>query len=913
MWKKIILGISIVICIAAGIYWFTYIKEIKTPVSSGINAVPLDAALIFESKQTANAWVKLASGDMWKELMGTATGTKLNRQVHYLDSLFRSAPAVGQLLMNQSVFISVHSSGPSSFDFLYVYSLPNLGHQSTVKGFIKKVNNNKEPDSRAYDDVEINTIHPPHKDSLSFAFLNGILMMSTNQTLVEDAIRQLKSGVSFSKDKNFNKVISTAGKNVDGNIYVNYKKFPNLLNNFIFPGLQEEAKNISNFADYSGWDITIKNNALLFSGFTQANDSSNSFLRLFATQDPQEIELTKIIPAKTAFLFFMGINDVKTFHHDYKIYLNYKQRSQQYEQYVTDINKKYHVNIERCFLDWIKNEMALVITEPTTATIADNSYAILHANNITDADHTLNALTDSICKKNSEKKDTIHVGDYVITHLNLPGVLSELFGWQFEKINKNYYTTVDDYVVFANSSAALQTFIHDFENNKTLEKDKRYRTFMENISGDANIYLYAAAPRLLGISGSIVNEELNLDVNNQRELLQKFDKFGIQFSTNKKLFYSGACISYNSLYGQELKPEWELKLDTSFQVKPFIVDNSRTNTKDIFIQDDTNTVYLANARGKLSWKRSLHEAMISNAFQPIASKAKNSKLQILFNTATQLYKLDENGRDSKGFPVQLKSHASNPMNMVSYEKNNDYRILLAFEDKTIHCFNPHGEEVTGFKSIKTDNPVTLPVQYFKVNTKDYLCVVDVEGKIYITDRQGEMRIKLKERFPQAIEHFYIESGSDKDHTFLVTADSTGKVTKIALNDAKEQFRPQRFDLPVIMEYKDIDKDGISEYIFQSKTELNIYNQQKQLLVNHKFKDDMLPATILLDLPDGSTRIGAVSAVSNQLYLFNASGSSISNFPAKGKTLFTIADLANDGVLYLISGTPDNKLVAYPLE
>ncbi|MES1223797.1 MAG: hypothetical protein ABUT20_50345, partial [Bacteroidota bacterium] len=102
MWKKIILGITIIICIAAGIYWFTYIKEIKAPVSSGINAVPLDAALIFESKQTANAWLKLASGDMWKELMGTATGTKLNLQVHYLDSLFKSAPSVGQLLINQS-------------------------------------------------------------------------------------------------------------------------------------------------------------------------------------------------------------------------------------------------------------------------------------------------------------------------------------------------------------------------------------------------------------------------------------------------------------------------------------------------------------------------------------------------------------------------------------------------------------------------------------------------------------------------------------------------------------------------------------------------------------------------------------------------------------------------------------------
>ncbi len=911
MWKKILLALSIVICIAAGIYWFTYIKEIKTPVSSGINAIPQDAALIFESKQSESAWIKLATSNMWMEFIGTATGAKLNLQIHYIDSLFRSAPKVAQLLVNQSVFISAHSSGPNSFDFLYVYSLPNLGHQSEVTQFIKNVNNNKAPVVRSYDEVEINTIHPLHKDSLSFAFLQGILIMSPNQILVEDAIRQLKSGVSFSTDKNFSKVISTAGKNVDGNIYINYKKFPGIINNFITPALQEESKDFSNFADYSGWDVTIKPNAFLFSGFTQANDSSNSFLNLFGKQEPQEIELTKIIPARTALLFFLGINNIKNFHRDYKIYLNYKHQSQQYEQYITEVNKKYRVNMERSFLDWIKNEMALVITEPTSTSLSDNSYAVIRANNISDATNILNALTDSICKKNVEKKDTIHVEDYVITHLNLPGILPKLLGWQFEKITENYFTTVDDYVVFANSTTALKTFIHDFENNKTLEKDKRYRSFMENISAEANIYIYTALPRLLGISSSIVTEGLAEDLRNQADRLQKFDKFGIQFSSNKKLFYSSACISYNSMYGQELKPEWEQKLDTSFHFKPFIVSNPRSGKKDVFIQDDTNNIYLVNNQGKLSWKRELHETIIGNVFQPMDSKA--SKLRILFNTNTHLYKLDENGRDSKGFPVKLKSSASNPLSMVSYEKNSDYRILIACSDKTIRCFNPQGEEVPGFKPVKTDNPVTLPVEYFRVNSKDYLCAIDVEGKIYITDRQGETRIKLKERFPQAIQRFYIQPGVDNDHTYLVTADSTGKVVKIALNDSKEQFRPKRFDLPVSMDYKDIDNDGVPEYIFQSLTELNIYNNQKDLLVNHKFKDNMLAVPLVIKLPDGNTKLGAVSASSNQLYLFNSNGSPAANFPVKGKTLFVISDLTNESALYLITGTSDNTLIAYPLE
>ena len=911
MWKKIVLGVVVALCVAAGIYWFTYIKEIKTPISSGINAIPLDAALIFESKQAPLAWNKLATSEMWQELIGTSTGNKLNHQVKYIDSLLKNTPSVAQLLINQSVFISAHSSGMNSFDFLFVYSLPNLSHRSTVNGFLKTVNNNTEPLSRLYDDVEINTIHPKHKDSLSFAFLQGILMMSTNQTLVEDAIRQLKSGTSFPQDKNFNKIISTAGKNVDGNFYVNYKKFPGFLNNFVAPPLHEETTGLTTFADYSGWDVTIKSNALLFSGFTQADDSSDNFLNLFSKQDPEEIEMTKIIPSKTAFLLFMGISDVKTFHRKYKTYLNYKLKLQEYERYTEEINKKYHVDIERSFLDWMKNEMALVITDPSSSTIADNSYAVLRTVGISDADNRLQALTDSVCKKNSEKKDTSHFGEYVLTRLNIPGILPHLFGWQFEKIKDTYFTTVDDYVIFANTIKALQNFIQDFEHNKTLEKDKNYRSFMENISAEASIYIYAAVPRLLGTSNHFLPEELSMDVQNQQERFRKFDKFGLQFSANKTLFYSNACISFNSLYGRELKPEWETDIDTSFQFQPYLVNNYRYGTTDVFIQDDTNKIYLVSNQGKIRWKRQLPSAIAGSVFQPVSSK--NPKMQILFNTSTHLYKLDENGRDSKDFPIPFHAAATNSINMVHYEKNTDYRVFAAFNDKTIRCFNTSGKEISGFKYIKTDNPVTLPVQYFKVNTKDYICAIDVEGKIYITDRQGEMKIKLKERFPESARYLFVEEGPDNEHTYLITADSTGKVVKINLNDSKEQFRPNRFDLPVGFDYKDIDTDNQNEYIFQSGTELNIYDQQKKLIVNYKFKEPVSPHPLVLKLPDGSTRIGAVSPTGNLSYLFTSTGSPVTNFPVNGKIPFAIGDLSNENLLYLITGTTDNHLIAYPLE
>jgi hypothetical protein len=911
MWKKILLGIAVILCIAGGIYWFTYIKEIKTPVSSGINAIPMDAALIFESKQSITSWNKLATSQMWQEFIGSVTGKKLNVQIGYIDSLLKSSPSVAQLLVNQSVFISAHSSGINSFDFLFVYSLPNLSYQSTVSDFLKKVNSNHPPHIRTYDDTDIQTIHPPNKDSLSFALLQGTLMMSTNQTLVEDAIRQLQSGFSFSKDHNFSKVISTAGKNVDGNFYVNYKKFPELLNNFVSTALREETSGLSNFADYSGWDVTIKPIALLFSGFTQANDSSNSFLHLFAKQDPEEIELTRVIPSKTALLLFFGIGDIKTYHRNFKTYLNYNQRSQQYEQYITEIDKKYRVHVERSFLDWIKNEMALVITDPSPLSVSENSYAVLKAGNIKDADQLLNALADSISVKNAEKKDTAHYGDYIISHLNLPGILPTLFGWQFNKITNNYFTTVDDYVVFANSPNALKNFIHDFEKNKTLEKDNSYRTFTENISNEANIYVYASVPRLLGIAPTLLKEELSADAAARQDRIQKFDKFALQFSSNKNLFYSSACLGFNSMYGRELKPEWELKLDTSFHSPLYVINNYRSHAKDIFIQDDTNTAILVSNEGKISWKKLLPEPISGKVFQPVSGK--NPKMQLLFNTSKALYKLDENGRDCKGFPVKFTSPATNSINMVSYEKEPDYRIFVAFKDKTVRCFNVLGAEVSGFRYIKTDNEVTLPVQYFRVNNKDYICAIDVEGKIYITDRQGEPRIRLKERFPQSASTVTLEAGADIEHTYLVTADSTGKIFRISLSNSKEQFRPQRFEIPVNMAYADIDNDGKKEYVFQSAQELTVYNQQKELTINYKFKETVLPMPLLVKLPDGTTRLGAISPGSELIYLLNSNGSPAVHFPAKGKTFFAIDDFVNEGLLYLITGTSGNQLVAYPLE
>ncbi len=907
MWKKIFAGTGIILLFAAGFFWFWYMKEVKTPLSNAVSAIPIDAAFVFESKQSQVALHKLIESNMWEELVGISAATKLNAQFQTVDSVLNTAPKIVQLLSNQSLFISAHVSGTNSFDFLYSCSIPYL-QNSIVNDFFKAMNDSREPDSREYDDVDIHTIHPKN-DSLSFAFFQGIFMMSRNYTLVEDAIRQLKSGISFLTDTNFKKIINTAGKKIDGSLYINYEKLPAFLSCFVKTAIQEDANDLSNFADYTGWDVTIKDNSVQLNGFTQANDSSNRFLTLFAKQKPQEVEFTKIAPSTTALFLFYGMNDIKSFRRDYKKYLNFKQRAQPYDQFVAEINGKYRINIERNLTDWITKEVAVVFTEPTTTDLSDNFYAVLHANNINEADKQLNAVVDSVCKRNSEKKDTSNYLNYVITHLKIPNLLPTLLGWQFAHIHDSYFTTVDDYVVLANSAIALKQFVKDFQSNKTLQKNRTYQTFMENMSSEASIYFYADPSRLGGFTNSFLQSSIDKEVQKEWDRIKKFEKIGIQFSTNKNFYYSTAFISYNPVKQQQLDPLWELKVDTSFQMPPFLV--TKNDAKDIFIQDDSKTLLYITNEGVVKWKKKLPEAIKENVFQPLMSK--NAAVQLLFYTPSTIYKTNEKGRNLGRFPISPASAISNEMNVVSYDNSTDYRILYTCADRTVHCLNPSGNAVADFKIFKTDNLVTLAIQHFKVKSKDYLCAIDIEGKIYITDRQGESKIKIKGYFPQLTKKFYIDCGNDADHTYLVTADSTGKIVRISLAGFKEQFRPQRFDGVVSMTYCDVTNDGNKEYVFQSKNELCIYDQRLNLLSHYNYKEEMIPSVSIYRLPDGTIKIGTVALSNNLIYLFNANGKLFGNFPVKGNTRFVIGELFEHEKLALITGTGDNTVVAYPLE
>jgi hypothetical protein len=292
---------------------------------------------------------------------------------------------------------------------------------------------------------------------------------------------------------------------------------------------------------------------------------------------------------------------------------------------------------------------------------------------------------------------------------------------------------------------------------------------------------------------------------------------------------------------------------------------------------------------------------------------KNGKLQIIFNTASDIHIIDRNGNEMSGFPIKLPSKATAPISVFDYENNRNYRIFVPCESKQIHCYETNGNELKGFKFDKTKSTVKLPVQYFKVNGKEHLCAVDEEGRIYLFNRRGEPQIKITERL-EGIRNFFIETGKDDKHTCIIGADTLGKVMKINLKNEKENLELEDVDVVSLFYYEDIiGNDKIKEYLVIEGNQLKVFSGNNTLLFECKFKEAITQPPFVVNLGKNNIKIGVVSEATNQLFLFNNDGSIYQGFPMEGKTLFGVGDINNDGNYNVVAGSAYNSVFVYQLD
>ena len=921
MFRNLTVILSVAIIIAGSIAGYLLYKDVQNPASKTIMAVPSNAGIVIESNDFPSLWKKLKQEtSFWNHFSISPFVNGINNSTFYLDSLFAKEARIASIIKGRPSIVSIHLTGKSSFDYLFLIGLNNNGQIGALNNFISSAAKNSIT-KRTYEKVDIRDISLGTQGSFSYAFCKGIFIGSFSSGLVEDAVRQLNSENSLlnnSRNTGFEIVQVTADKKTDCNVYLNYVVLPKLLKLFLSKSLTKDTEELSSFANWTELDLKVRQNGFMLNGLTHPNDSSNKYLNIFINQNASPVELPSILPDNVISFCHFGITDFSQFYIDYKNFLDGQNFLFDYNKSIETIEQKSSFSIKNDLAPILGGEFALIKTGiilPSKQTKRKSINEFL-AIKLKSHDSTLTTLISS--KTDSLKR--INYRGFTISPSSTPKLWSNLLRGIFKKFNGQYFTVIQNYVIFSNDVESLRSFIGAFVSGRTLKTDLGYTDFTEFTSSKSNIYFYCNIPLSIktGLFQASLSQKTKQSVVKYVDSLKQFQAIAFQITkgSNKKrlsqkgnLFYTTLNLKYNPKYKERKQLFTQAKLEAPIEKKPWIVTNHYTGEAEVFIQDTKNNIYLIGLGGNIIWKKELNGEIIGNVKQ--IDIYHNKKLQLLFNTSTAVHLLDRKGRNVEKYPIKLPSKATNGITLLDYDNNKKYRLLIACENRLIYNYDKYGKIVKGWNSKKTKGFVRGEITHLSIRGKDYIIMTDDLGNVYAMDRKGESRKNIKEKFPISThDKLWIMKESSIGKTIGIKVDTLGISYSIQFNGNKDSIIFDEFSGFTNAEIVDITENGEPDYVFLDKNELLVYSKNKDLIFSESFDVSNPDGPYVFSTKNGP-KIGVVLKEQEEVYLYSASGDVEEGFPLYGNSPFVL--FQSEGSNILVTGTPGNFLYIYTID
>lgn len=902
---RILIIIAAALLLGGGIYAFFRLQRAESPVRDPLEAIPNTAFCLLHSDNIRDSWKALSQGNLVWDAMGeTEWAAAASHIAQQVDSMLNADAAINDLIDDQPCWLSLHGTGDDGMNFVFATALPSQEHDEEVIAFLKKNLAGKTISESEWKTFHLLKVGEERSGGFTIAAQEGLVVISDNAELLKTGLAQLEKGPTLKQDAGFQRVQETAGEKTKANVYLNYERLTVALKRLSGEALRERLDLLPAFAGWTEMDVSFRPNALLLNGYTFAGDSAHQYLTTLSGQQPQLVEADEVLPANTISYVDYGISNADLYFEKYAAYLERLGKSDERNGGLLELSASNHFAMSNSFNKWLGNELVQAeIPGPNGIT----PIALLSTNNTALARSFMTALeiSDSLPAASTDSSG------YTVRHVAAHNLLPVVFGDLFNGLEDAYYTVIRQYIVFAPDENTLRTIIQANESNQVLLHERAYADFVTNMSDEASLTIWISPARSERLLRENASENFLGSLQQHLSLLRRFDGASLQYSTNDNgLYYTNIFLRHNPQGKKDLSTLWETQLDSSFSGKPWLVNDHKTKGLDVFLQDDGNTVYLVSSTGSILWKRKLDGKIIGDVQQVDALK--NGKLQLAFNTASAIYIIDRNGNDLAPFPLKLPANATNPVRVLDYENNREYRFLVACSDKKIYNYTIKGQKVDGWKLPATDDIVLAPLQHTVVSGKDYVIAVDRSGKTCITDRQGAVRLKLKERLNGPVKKVFLETGKDLSRTRLVAMDSLGNVSRLSLNDELERLHFLDFRETPGFDYRDIDGDGSLEFMFMDSHQLMAFHQDKSPAMSFTFSAAVLPQPIPFAFDASDIRIGAVAAESGELHLINKGGADAEGFPLPGSTIFGIGRLNGENGFTLVCGNNKRYLCAYAL-
>jgi len=683
--KKIFYTVIILVIIAAGaLFTYIYFKESKK--KDPFSIIPSNAIFVIETNNLTKGWNTLSESKIWKHMMKNDYFKDINKSACTLDSLIKDNKTMNSIFENRKLLISAHMISAKNYDFIFIVDLQKASKITFVIDYIKNsllsyfgYTMNK----RSYlEDEIIELTDLKGKDTLYLSFIDNLLVCSYTSSLLEMAIRE-KNVEFFVKNNDFKKIESRLSNKDLFEFYINYAQ----LNNFIkcyADDLNDMAASIGNSLFYSALNFNIKDEQLFFDGNTSVNDSLSSYLKALSKVNPGKSGVFEILSDKTALYVSMCFENFNDFFSKLKDEFS-KQDSSHAETYQSKINriqKLLKIDLQRDFFDWIGNEISYSRMRPVDGNAKEEDIIVaVNTKNIDDAKLGLNNITSQIRKRSLFLKvDVVKYKDYEINYLDIKGFFRLFFGKLFGKLEKPYFTYINDYVVFSNSPSVLMEVIDDFINGKTLSKNENFINFYNNFDNITNASIFIQMPKLYSYLYFFSNNEKRKSIQKNKDLILSFTRIGFQLVSDGKMFKTKLIADFdeNALVDDELEKFETAAEDISnneiaalgFKIKSDQEDMAKDGEKNILYDD-----------GKLKYEGKVVNGKVDGIWHSYSETGYllsdvNYKEGIVDGDANFYY-------ESPGEKVKIKIHFKNEQivgNYTEFYENGKLKADLEYND-----------------------------------------------------------------------------------------------------------------------------------------------------------------------------------------------------------------------------------------
>ena len=618
--KKIIISFIVFLLVVGGYFLYQFsIKE--TDNLNAIYLIPRDAIYFVASDEPIKNWKTVQKSEVWQHLQTNTYFSELTASIQSLDTLLNENKKLFDLVGSKKVLVSTHPISKRKYDYLFVVDLEKKAQLLQAKTILKKFFEKEyRITERTYKEVEIiEFFDKKTRETLYFSVINNNLIASYTHSLVEASINQLNEP-TIGRDLHFIEINQKLNNNKLICLFVQYNyldEFVYMITNTSQKWVQDLSKNLI----FSGFDVDlVKGNKLTAKGYTNIQDNQFSYLQAFQNSGLGRQTIAEVAPQRTSLYMSLGFDTFAKFYENYQELE--KQNLVQFKK-VTDnkesIEKLLEIDIQKNFIDWISDEMALLKLEPMSVGKNKDFALVLKVKDSETAKRNLDFILKQIKKKTPVKFKEVTYKGYPIKFMSIKGFFKFFFGGYFKDLITPYYTIIDDYVIFSNHPNTLKYIITDYTEKNTLSKSVNYKEFKSNFKDKSNLFIYINTPMIFPSIMQAVPTSLQMELDKNQEYFTSFSQMGVQFLPESDLFKSHFVVQYKDpesiQYSNEFTPPTVGVLGQNTTVeakKPIVVVETQDPFDVIEIHpDDLNAKEYVKkfANGKIQVKVPLKDGM----------------------------------------------------------------------------------------------------------------------------------------------------------------------------------------------------------------------------------------------------------------------------------------------------------------